>query len=386
MLDDALYVPVLRWKAAEKNAIQGLRREDKSRLKPLLEIIPPSFRAKNGASRPSVRKVFHTIAQDIDKCWGSSPVFVDVDHLINAGIREPSGLHLLEVLAQETRRLFPLFPGKSNLVPVTGLSRSEDYQNAVSSIVEEDKTGACFRISRREVSHPKLAGKLEELLSGLRLDVTDTDLMVDYQTPDCSNPDLRTLCKLLPQLSKWRSFIVLIGAFPRDLQKLEKNRRHTLLRDDWLSWHNQVMMLPPGTRWPTFGDYTIQHPVYKEPPEHSNPSASIRYAHSEHWVIMRGEGLCHKGSPGNAQYPAEAQLLCEMDEFCGEDFSRGDRYILEASQQPESPGTPYTWLSAGINHHMTYATRQVLQFARDLSRSQTQLRNDRMPKVSADRQ
>ena len=385
MLDDALYVPVLRWKAAEKDALQWLRKEDKSRLKPLLEIIPRSFQAKDGGPTRSVRAVLRTIARDIETYWGSSPVFVDVDHVIKAGIREESGCHVLEVLAEETRRLLPLFPRKSNLVPVTGLSRSEDYQNAVSSIVEEDKTGACFRITPREVSHRKLADKLEALLSRLRLDMADADLLVDYQVPNGSHPDLKTLCALLPQLSKWRSFIVLVGAFPRDLQKLEKNRRHTLHRDDWLFWRNQVRTLPRGTRRPTFGDYTIQHPIYKEPPERCNPSASIRYTHSEYWVIMRGEGLCHKGSPRNAQYPAEAQLLCEMDEFCGPGFSRGDLYLQETSQQPKTPGTPYTWLRAGINHHMTYATRQVHQFVRRLSRSRTRHRNDLMSKVSANR-
>lgn len=359
MLDDALYVPVLRWKPAEKDALQELREEDKSRLKPLLEIIPPRFQAKDGGPSPSVRDVLATIAREIDTCWGSSPVFVDVDHLINAGIREPSGSHLLEVLAQETRRVRPLFSRRSNLVPVTGLSRSEDYQNAVSSIVEEDKTGACFRITPREVSHQKLAGKLEALLSRLRLDAPDVDLLVDYQAPNGSQPDLKALCASLPQLSKWRSFIVLIGAFPEDLQKLKNVGRHTLPRDDWLFWHNQVLALPQGTRRPTFGDYTIQHPIYREPPEHSNPSASIRYTHSEYWVIMRGEGLRHKGSPGNAQYPAEAELLCEMDEFCDAGFSSGDLYMQETSRQPKNPGTPYTWLRAGINHHMTYAARQV---------------------------
>jgi hypothetical protein len=316
MLDDALYVPVLRWKQAEKDALEWLRQEDRSRLKPLLEIIPQSFRGKDGGPTSSVRAVLATIARDIGTHWGPLPVFVDVDHLIKAGIREPSGCQLLEVLAEETRRLLPLFPRKSNLVPVTGLGRSEDHQSAVSSIVEEDKTGACFWITPREVSHRKLADKVEALLSRFRLDMADADLLVDYQAAKASQPDLKTLCASLPQLSKWRSFIVLIGAFPIDLQELEKNRRHTVPRDDWLFWHNQVRTLPRGTRRPTFGDYTIQHPIYKEPPGNANPSASIRYTHSEYWVIMRGEGLCHEGSPGNAQYPAEAELLCKMDEFC----------------------------------------------------------------------
>ena len=208
---------------------------------------------------------------------------------------------------------------------------------------------------------------------------------MDYQAPNGSHPDLKTLCASLPQLSKWRSFIVLVGAFPKDLQKLEKNRRHNLQRDDWLFWRNQVRTLPRDTRRPTFGDYTIQHPVYREPPENSNPSASIRYTHSEYWVIMRGEGLCHKGSAGNAQYPAEAQLLCGMDEFCGAGFSSGDQYIQETSQQPNSPGTPYTWLRAGINHHMTFTTSQILELDRRLRRPRTRQDSERISVVSTSR-
>ena len=370
MLDDALYVPVLRWKAAEKGALEWLRKEDKAGLRPLIEIIPPSFQTKNDAPSRPVRSVLRTISQDIDTCWGPSPLFVDVEHAINAGIREPSGCHLLEVLAQETRSLLPLFPNASNLIPVTGLGRSDDHQSAVSSIIEEDKTGACLRITVPQASDPKLADKLEATLTRLRLDPEDADLLVDYQASDGLQPDLNTLCDLLPLLSKWRSFIVLMGAFPKDLQKLEKNRRHTLHRGDGLSWHNQVLALPRDIRQPTFGDYTIQHPIYTEPPENSNPSASIRYTHSEYWVIMRGEGLKNEDGPGNAQYPAEAKLLCGMDEFCGAGFSRGDQYIEQTGRQPNSPGTPLTWLRAGINHHMTYAIHQV----RELARSESRLR------------
>lgn len=70
MLDDALYVPVLRWKAAEKNALQGLHKEDKSRLKPLLEIIPPAFQAKNNGRSRSVRDVLRT-------CWSTTKFRTD---------------------------------------------------------------------------------------------------------------------------------------------------------------------------------------------------------------------------------------------------------------------------------------------------------------------
>ncbi|MBI2479895.1 MAG: hypothetical protein HYV60_15060, partial [Planctomycetia bacterium] len=166
----------------------------------------------------------------------------------------------------------------------------------------------------------------------------------------------------LPQLSKWRSFTLLSGAFPKDLQGLEKDSVHTLPRDEWLYWCEQVLLLPHKLRRPTFGDYTVQHAIYDEPAENCNPSASIRYTYDNYWVIMRGHGLKNKDSLKNAQYPAEAQLLCERDEFCRAEFSNGDRYIYETSQTPDEPGTPLTWIRAGINHHMVFAARQIAAF------------------------
>jgi hypothetical protein len=255
-----------------------------------------------------VREAVRLIAKDIDKYWGRASICRPRTHHQRWDPFAAHGNpHILEVLAQETRRFLPLFPDDSKLI-------------------------------------------------------SDADLLVDFRVSNGSCPNLQSLGAALPQLSKWRSFIVLAGAFPKDLQGLERNRLHTLPRDEWFYWREQVLMLPRSIRRPTFGDYTIQHAVYQEPPENSNPSASIRYTHSDYWIIMRGEGVKNKDGPGYAQYPAEAQLLCERDEFCGGEFSRGDRYMYKTSQTPDPPGNARTWLRAGINHHMVYAVRQIAAF------------------------
>lgn len=361
-LNHTHYVPAVRWKQAEKEALQWLGKEERTRMLPLIEIIPRNFRSNDGKDRP-VREAVRLIARDINTCWGSTATFVDLEHIVNAGIRAANDSpHILELLAQETRRVLPLFPDDSKLIPVTGLSRAGDYQSAVASIIEEDRTGVCVRVTLADVSSPGFSTKLETLLSRLKLEVSDADLVVDFRASNGSRPNLQSLCAALPQLSKWRSFVLLAGAFPKDLQGLERNRQHTLPRDEWFYWREQILTLPRSIRRRTFGDYTIQHAIYQEPPENSNPSASIRYTHSDYWIIMRGEGLKNENGPGNAPYPAEAQLLCERDEFCGGGFSPGDRYMYETSQTPGTPGTPLTWLRAGINHHMVYAVRQIAAF------------------------
>ena len=90
-----------------------------------------------------------------------------------------------------------------------------------------------------------------------------------------------------------------------------------------------------------------------------NPSASIRYTSDEHWVVMRGEGLRNKGGTGHVQYPANAELLTLRPEYCGQYFSFGDNYIYEISLNKGKTGNPRTWVTAGVNHHLTFAVRQI---------------------------
>jgi hypothetical protein len=112
-------------------------------------------------------------------------------------------------------------------------------------------------------------------------------------------------------------------------------------------------------RQANYGDYTIQYGMFPKPLNDANFSASIRYTADDYWVIMRGESVRNKRGPGFAQWPANAQLLCERSEFCGASFSYGDEYIARMSRQTKNPGSATTWLCAGINHHLTFVVRQI---------------------------
>ena len=200
---------------------------------------------------------------------------------------------------------------------------------------------------------------LMQLLSNLGISAQEADILVDLKVTTDASIKLRDICGRLPSLLAWRTFTVASGAFPEDLVDLAKNQQHKLMREDWLSWSSQNKRRPTLPRRPSFGDYTIQFPHYKKPVDFANPSASIRYTSESYWVIMRGEQLHGADSPGHAQYWANARLLCNREEFCGADYSKGDEYIYDKSQPTKNPGTPQTWLRAGINHHLTFVINQI---------------------------
>ncbi len=179
-----------------------------------------------------------------------------------------------------------------------------------------------------------------------------------------SNPSLDHIAGRLQSMEKWRSFTVVAGALPKDLVDFSVGQ-HLVTRTEWRWWLAELTAhRTRRVRIPTFGDYTIQHHIFSEPQAGMNVSASIRYTTSDHWLVSRGEGLRNKNGPGYAQYPASAQLLCGQKEFCGPDFSYGDDYIFKmGSHQSLTPGSPETWLRAGINHHLTFVVRQIAQIA-----------------------
>jgi len=355
MFDHKHYVPILRWKRAEWVALRDLAGDIRSHITPLIELTPRSFEARNNRPAPDPADVLARDAIGLQQHWGTASFFVDMWHL-NPGLRVGNVIHPLEFLAEQARSR-----GLA-LTAVTGLHRPPSYQAAVASVVAEDTRGACIRIHPQEIQAPDFPAQLIELLNTLGLEVSEADCLLDYQVWQQGTPSLAALCSAIPQIACWRSFAVASGAFPRDLTGFTIGQ-HTLPRFDWMRWRSQITSGPIPMRLPAFADYTIQHAQFAEPPERANFSASIRYTSDDHWVIMRGESVFQDNGPGFDQWPANAQLLCGRNEYCGPNFSVGDEYISQMASQTLRTGNAETWLRAGINHHITFAARQVASLA-----------------------
>jgi hypothetical protein len=53
MFGPSHYVPILRWKQAERFALRYLREEDRKRITPLIELTPQTFKSRKTAERVS---------------------------------------------------------------------------------------------------------------------------------------------------------------------------------------------------------------------------------------------------------------------------------------------------------------------------------------------
>ncbi|MFC1968343.1 beta family protein [Chloroflexota bacterium] len=344
------YVPILRWKEAERGALSQLDMPDLTHITPLIELIPENF-VENNKRLPNDAAMYWVGGQ-LTQCWDERPIYIDLLNL--PPTLGPQTGKCLELLA----RYADFF--RLSLIPVTGLRRDASYNIEVRNVVEKMSQGACLRISLEDVDSATLDQSVSDLLSLLDLKHNETDLLIDCRTADSSFPKFENLCRLIPNIHKWRNFIITGGAFPKDLSAYRKNERHSIQRLEWISWRDQAVALSYDTRLPNFSDCTVQHAQYTaKRPGRMSYSASIRYTIEDSWVLMRGENVFRKGGPGFHQYPDLAIMLCDLPQYCGERYSSGDRYIKEISLQTAETGAAPQWLQAGINHHMTFVVRQL---------------------------
>jgi Beta protein len=355
------YVPVLRCKPAEIGALAKLTKETKSGITPLLEFCPEIFDPKENAK---YEKSVSTKPEDIisEKVMalkgaiGRQSLFIDLLHL-PVTLNCSNNRNIWDAIREQGLNF------KLKAIPVTGFfGKGKSHQTKIAEVVEAFGFGVAFRIFNSDLERRSLTADLDELLKLQKVNIAQTDMIVDLQIVGESSDSIGKIVRKIPRIQEWRSLTVLAGSFPIDLSKYDANDIYILPRHEWKSWQNELHISnrPSDFRMPAFGDYTIQHPKYKKPIGSPRVSASIRYTTANDWIVFRGEWLGKKNGSGSAQYPAEAKLLMEREEFCEEDFSYGDKFIADKARNRLKPGNPPQWLLAGINHHMTL-TGQMIQ-------------------------
>jgi len=209
--DHTHYVPVLRWKRAERDALVRLTSDVRRRITPLLELV---LTKSNSPSKiaDSVRKSW----------WGPSPFFLD-----DLNWPEAETGRITASMA-DAMRLEGLLA-----IPVTGLDRSRRHQLAVAKIAAKDLRGACLRICPSDLQSLSLGKNLDALLRLLVLAPEQVDLVADYQIVSEFNMPFTKLCDRVPYLNRWRTFTVIGGAFSENLVKYDKNGEYKRPREDW---------------------------------------------------------------------------------------------------------------------------------------------------------
>lgn len=357
------YIPVLRWKKAERDALAGLDVKIRENITPLFELIMPAPKRDKGDynkilsdSKAVLQNNLPSTVEELSKCCPiDSSVFVDV-HLIDGELRAATLKQILDdALASAHATLIPV----THIIPVVSTDADMATRKVAINYASSSDNGLCIRIDRYNLDDKDLAQVISDFVVQNKLDISKTDLLVDLGVVGESDDakSLSVQLARLPSLNNWRTVILSGGAFPRDLSEFEKHSHNQVIRHDWRVWN--ALRNTDLPRKPLYSDYAIQHPIFYGQIPGTNTSASVRYTDERQWEVSRGEGLRNKNGAGHQQYPALAQLIIGQNYFKGADYSAGDKYIAERAADGTKTGNPTTWLKAGLNHHLTLTAKQI---------------------------
>lgn len=354
MFDQTHYVPILKGRAAEYDALEVAGATERARITPLIEVAPIPQQFIDGQPAPSIDAHIRSVERNLARGWGTDRrVFVDLCWLAPEA-RTADGRHPMDLLLERARDAALI------VVPVIGLSCDADYRDALRD--GHDGRGACVRLLSRDLARAEVAQAVSDLLGELSLQRSDIDLVVDLKSLNPSAVDFNVIGTLgilsqVPDPQSWRSLTLASGAFPENLSEMSPASEQRFARAEWAVWRAvRERSLP---RVPTFADYAIAHP---EPAPEMDPrlmriSAQLRYTTDHNWLVFKERNI---RDFGNEQFLKICERLVARDAFRGRDFSWGDRYIAERADGTDGrPGNPRMWRKVGTSHHLAQVVSQI---------------------------
>ncbi len=344
------YVPVLKVKRGEKNALKMLSPGLYSRITPLLEIVE---RRRKEEKMPTLeahlKNAFTKLAESVrhfNRC------FLDTRELA------PDGSAAAEDVFQRAKGLGMVF------TPVTGVSRSVD----VLAALKFRSHGLAVRLTRAELERGRLEKDLLAFMAKHGLRPNEVDLIIDLGSVEDLVVDgvvalAEAFLQEVPQHEQWRTMTLSGSAFPSSMERVERNAHGLVERSEWAAWREVLYerrnRLP---RLPTFSDCGIQHPQGVEgfDPKTMQVSAAVRYTLMNEWLLIKGEST--RSKPPSEQFPGLGTRLAYghlRQHYTSAEHCRGCRAIRDAADGAEGYGAPETWRRIGTIHHIETVTNSL---------------------------
>lgn len=348
-LSEDTYVPALRWRQGEYQALWRLKSAVKDRVMPLLTIPPVEFDFDVWQSKKSIHEHVHPFIERFDTKWGQRPAWIALDTEIAEG-RMDDGTHVFDYVFDGLR------PKGAIAIPALPLNADTDTMNAAARAAAADGHGVAvlLRLEDLMMGDPRKA--IQYFANSLSMALNELDVIVDLRAQNFEPYDvfaaaLTTAIKRLGNLFEVRNFVLIGTAIPETFAQLAKGS-DVIPRHDWLFYKKLVAVLPDEMRRPLYGDHTIVHPKFTAMDMRKvKPAGKVVYTTPSSWATRKG-GI-FRDNPAQ-MHDHCAQIVSDPAfVFRGAGFSYGDKYIADCAVRAEGPSNQSRWKDVAINHHIT---------------------------------
>ena len=352
------YVPCLRWKLGEYQAVSVLSDTIKNVFTPIIEAPGKGYDFAAKKEKKTIDELLAPFANRVLKNWGKLSCMVDL-RLIKDAERMANGIHPVRFVFHELRML------DCQAIPVTSLIRDAEYQQEIKAALTKDKNGVCLRITIEQAAKSTFKAEADSVLSTLEIPPAGCDFILDLGAPNFVPIEgfvkiIKSITTNLPHLNNWRTFTILGTSFPESMGSIKKGGE-IVPRNEWQLYKRLVNNFKKANlRLPAFGDYAINHPKELELDWRVvRSSATIRYTIDDGWYIVKGENIRDYGC---GQYHELSQKVLASRYYYGPTFSWGDGYIQTCTNTNSKPGNPTKWIQVGTNHHIVKVAQDIASF------------------------
>jgi hypothetical protein len=348
-----MYVPSLRWRQGEYQALLRLDDATKRKILPFITIPSIEYDFEDRKPKRTVEEHVAKFPARFTAKWGHRPAWINVDPSLRS-----------EKLAVGTSAVSYVFGElakvNSEALPVVSLDDDASYLSEIAKIVAQQRRGVGLRIRLEHLMKASLFADVGGLLNTVRVSEQDADILVDIGAPtyDPYAVFARALISALSKLplESFRLFAVIGTGFPESLTQLMPPGG-TFKRHDWIFYRTLISMLPTSMRRPLFGDFTIVHPSFTASIDMRviKPAGKLIYTAGDYWLVRKGGAF--RDDP-HQMYGHCADIL-GSGQFRGKDYSYSDDYIALCARKQASHSTLTKWKEVGVGHHITHVVEDL---------------------------
>lgn len=343
-----MYVPAIRWRQGEYQALFRLAPSAKDRVVPYVTVPEIEFDFEEWRPKKTVQEHVHPFAARFKAKWGQRPAWIAV-HPSIADQSMDDGRDILTYVFDALRAF------RAMAAPAIPLDANPATVARVRAIARNDGQGVAISVRLEDLMKPSPRVRLEVLAAALNVGLDEVDLIVDLGAPNFEPYDafagaLIAAMGRLGDLDSFRNFVLVGTAIPETFKDVAKGADQ-LTRHDWLFYCSLIGKIPPGMRRPNYGDYTIVHPEFTPIDMRKIKSAGkLIYTTTGAWEIRKGGAF--RDHP--EQMYAHCASIVASGKFSGSAYSSGDDYIAKCAVRTEKPSNQPWWKYVTINHHITY--------------------------------
>jgi len=347
MLDCKYYIPIIKWKRAERGALQALKSEILDCITPVVELQAISIDYATEEFKQTPDEYLEKAIRELKEVFDKNKIFfIDTSNLI-----DEDGNSFAAKFYERARQ------NNLKFIPVTNTERDYDEINACLRSMEN---GLCLRINIQDLDTPDFPKNILDFIAKNNVSVEKLDLILDFAASEMPYSILKRTCleaiNIISDNIPSRTLVFAMTSMPENMSRVVANGTETIERREWLIWKD---LLGDFKRKPLFGDYGIQHPEQAQiDPRYMNPSANIRYTLKECFLILKGRSF---RDHGGEQFRDLARKLVASGDFFGSRHCAGCNKIalIAELESKETAGNLEKWRKIGSMHHFTLTVEQI---------------------------